>query len=61
MPRMELNEAQLCMRATLAVVKALPKTPNRVWVAGDSETILAAREKSSGFFGEYFGNRIGVL
>ena len=58
-PRMELNGAQLSMRATLAVVKAPPHPPERVWVAGDSKTILACREKSGGFFGEYFSNRIG--
>ena len=58
-PRMELNGAQLSMRTTLAVVKSLPESPERVWIAGDSETILACREKTGGFFGEYFGNRIG--
>ena len=52
MLRMELNGVQLSMRTTLAVVKALsepPRGPERVWVAGDSETILACREKSGGF------------
>ena len=48
--RMELNGAHLSRQATLVVVKALPQPPERVWVAGDSETILACREKTGGFF-----------
>ena len=33
--------------------------PEVVWFLGDSETVLASREKESGFFWEFFGNRIG--
>ena len=49
------------MRLTYRAIKSLnpEDLPERVWVVGDSETVLASREKDSGFFGEYFGNRIG--
>jgi hypothetical protein len=56
---MELNGAVLVLRLTHADVLALPEAPERVWVGGDSETILASREKTRGFFREFFGNRIG--
>ena len=32
--------------------------PSKVLFGGDSETVLAAREKGCGALGEYFGNRI---
>ena len=56
---MELNGAQLSMRATLTVVKALPQPLERVWVTGDGEMILACQEKTEGFFTDYFGNGFG--
>ena len=33
--------------------------PGVVMFMGDSQTILASREREKGFFGEFFGNRIG--
>ena len=33
--------------------------PSKVLIAGDSETVLSAREKAGGALGEYFGNRCG--
>ena len=44
------------MRVVLALLK---DPPHQIFFLGDSETVLASREKESGFFGEYFGNRIG--
>ena len=43
------------------VVQALEHVglPTKVLVGGDSETVLAAREKATGALGEFFGNRIG--
>ena len=60
-PRLELNGAVLGVRLAWTAVQALEyeELPNRVLIGGDSETILAAREKSCGALGEYFGNRIG--
>ena len=60
-PRMELNAALLSTRILLRVVRALESVPVRVYIAGDSETILAAKEKHSGYFNEYFSNRIGEI
>ena len=60
-PRMELNGAVLMIRLVLRYILSQEEKPEIVWFAGDSETILAAREKEGGFFGEYFGNRIGEL
>ena len=59
--RVEMNGAVCVMRLTFRAIKSLnpEDVPERVWVVGDSETVLASREKDSGFFGEYFGNRIG--
>ena len=59
--RVEMNGAVCVMRLTYRAIKSLnpEDLPERVWVVGDSETVLASREKDSGFFGEYFGNRIG--
>ena len=56
-----MNSAVCVMRLPYRAIKSLnpEDLPERVWVVGDSETVLASREKDSGFFGEYFGNRIG--
>ena len=56
-----MDGAVLAMRLAYRVVRALNEEdiPEFVWFIGDSETVLAAREKESGFFGEFFGNRIG--
>ena len=40
-PRMELNGAVLMMRVVLRVVLAMEEKPEQVWLAGDSETVLA--------------------
>ena len=60
-PRVEMDGAVLVTRLIYRVIKALNEEdiPERVWVVGDSETVLASREKDTGFFGEFFGNRIG--
>jgi len=63
-PRSELNGAVLLGRLALSVTKscvASGSTPERVWLLGDSECTLASIEKTSGSFGEYFGNRIGDI
>ena len=39
----------------------MEEKPERIWIVGDSETILACREKQAGFSGEYFGNRLGEI
>ena len=57
--RQEMNGAVLMTRLLVKVVRALDVKPQRVWVAGDSETVLASREKHSGYFSEYYGNRVG--
>ena len=58
--RLELNGSTLLVRVMLRVVVAMADDPpEQVFFAGDSETVLASRERESGFFGEYFGNRIG--
>ena len=60
-PRLELNGAVVGIRLARTVVQALEYEglPSKVLVGGDSETVLAAREKSCGALGEYFGNPIG--
>ena len=60
-PRRELNGGVLATRATVRVVTTLEKKPDSVIILSDSETILAAREKSTGFFTEYFSNRVSEL
>ena len=49
------------MRVVLRVVLAMEEKPEQVWLAGDSETVLACREKESGCFGEFFRNSLGEL
>ena len=60
-PRVELNGAVIAVRLAWTVVQALEfeELPSKVLIGGDSETVLAAREKSAGALGEYFGNRVG--
>ena len=58
-PRLELCGAVLVTRVVLRVVRALAEKPRKVYIVGDAETVLASREKSSGYFSEYFSNRIG--
>ena len=43
--RMEMNGAVLCTRITLRAIRALHVKPKKVWFLGDSETVLASREK----------------
>ena len=57
--RQELNGSVLCTRLLVKTVRAMEIKPERVWVAGDSETVLASREKHSGYFSEFYSNRIG--
>ena len=35
--------------------------PSKVWFIGDSECTLGSIEKTSGAFGEYFGNRVSEI
>ena len=59
-PRMELEGATLVTRVTLRIVHAmLEDPPGQIMFLGDSQTILASRERDRGYFGEFFGNRIG--
>ena len=59
-PRMELEGATMDTRVALRIVHALvDDPPGQVMFVGDSQTILASRERDKGFFGEFFGNRIG--
>ena len=58
-PRMELSGAVVATRLGVKVCRAMETKPSRVWIAGDSEIVLASREKNSGFFSEWFSNRIG--
>ena len=62
-PRIELNGGVAATRLGLTVVQALEHEmkPDRVLIGGDSETVLAAREKGGGAMGEYFGNRVGEI
>ena len=54
-PRVEMDAAVLAMRLAYRVVRALNMEDNSevVWFLGDSETVLASREKESAFFGEF--------
>jgi len=60
-PRLELNVAVIACRLVWNIIQALEfeELPTRVLIGGDSETVLAAREKSGGALGEFFGNRVG--
>ena len=60
-PRSELNGAVIVVRLIWTVIQALEveELPTRVLIGGDSETVLAAREKACGALGEFFGNRVG--
>ena len=51
----------MVVRLVWTVIQALEleELPSQVLFGGDSETVLAAREKACGALGEYFGNRIG--
>ena len=57
--RQELNGAVPMTRLLLKVVRALDIKPQRVWIAGDSENVLASRKKRSPYFSEYYGNCVG--
>ena len=63
-PRSELNGAVILCRLVLSTIKsctAAGTSPTRVWLLGDSECTLASIVKTSGAFGEYFGNRVGEI
>ena len=61
-PRIELEGATLLARLVMRIVLAqIEDPPGQVFFLWDSETILASREKEGGFFGEYFGNRVGEI
>ena len=60
----DVNDLFTKIRLALKVVKTCVEsgsTPERVWLLGDSECTLASLEKTSGAFGEYFGNRVGDI
>ena len=49
-------------RVVVRVIRALvDDPPAKVYFLGDSETVLGSRERDKGFFGEFFGNRIGEM
>ena len=54
--RQELSGAVMASRLAVRVVNAMIVKPERVWVMGDNETVLACKEKH---FAEWFSNRIG--
>ena len=54
-----MNSATLCTRLVKTVVEALSIPIGRIWSVGDSNVVLASREKNSAPFSEYFANRIG--
>ena len=59
-PRMELEGATMDTRVALRIIHAsVEDPPGQVIFVGDLQTILASRERDKGFFGEFFGNRIG--
>ena len=61
-PRVELEGATLVTRVAVRIMRALLEDPPaKLFFLGDSETILASREKDRGYFGEFFGNRIGEV
>ena len=63
-PRAELNGAVLLSRLVLSTIKGISESesiPSKVWLLGDSECTLSSIEKTSGAFGEYFGNRVGEI
>ena len=57
--RQELNVSVLCTRLLVRTIRAMETKPEKVWVAGDSETVLASWEKLAVYFSEYYSNRIG--
>ena len=58
--RMEMDGATLVTRLVYRVVHAMLDDPSgEIIFIGDAETVLASRERDKGFFGEWFGNRIG--
>ena len=58
--RMELEGATLLVRLVVRVVMALlDDPPVQAYFLGDSESVLQSREKQGGYFGEFFGNRLG--
>ena len=62
--RSEMNGAVVAARFVLSTLRSLSvssEIPERVWMIGDSESVLASLEKTSAPFGEYFGNRIGEI
>ena len=61
-PRVELEGSTLMTRVVVRVVRALvDDPPAKVYFLGDSETVLACRERDKGYFGEFFGNRVGEM
>ena len=63
-PRAELNAAVMLIRLVLTLIKACKVSgtvPKKVWLLGDSECTLGSIIKTSGAFGEYFGNRVGEI
>ena len=62
--RSEMNGGVLLARLVLSALKSLVSVshcPDRVWMIGDSECVLASLEKVNAAFGEYFGNRCGEI
>ena len=60
--RIELSGSVLATRVAVRIVRALVEDPpETVLFLGDSETVLASRERDKGYFGEFFGNRIGEM
>ena len=41
--RQELNGAVLCTRLLVRTVRAMDTKSERIWIAGDSETVLISR------------------
>ena len=59
-----MNGAVLLIRLLLSLIMACSVSrtvPNKIWLLGDSECTLSSIEKTSGAFGEYFGNWVGEI
>lgn len=46
----------LMMRLDLKFIMAMEVKPDKLWIVGDSGTILVCREKQAGYIKEYFRN-----
>ena len=60
-PRAELQGLTVLSRLLLVVTRALPDTPARVVMIGDSTCCVAALEKTGGLLNPFFSNRVAEV